>query len=487
MNIWRGGLGMRPENVIVQSLWVGASLTPMERASIQSFLAHGHEFHLYLYGPCAGLPEGVTVKDAEPIMARAEAARYRSLANFSDVFRYRLIQKTRVPWWVDLDVFCLRSFDFEAPYVFASEQTYASVPFLVNGCVMKADPEGELFKVALSRCAAQDTLRPRGKLLNGDLALGPELLTNLCTELNLFAYVQPSAVFHPIPVAGTPAKFLDGQGFDLGEAHAVHMFHSIWAKRGYQPGPPGCLYNRLLGMHAGKRVLIAIFTCAKNRARIEAVERGWLGEARRAGYDVEIFDGPRLGVPDGYAFLPFKDRGIFRYAVDHDYHGLLKCDDDALVRVDEFKRAPLWAYDYAGAFCQANQLGLPGVGREGFPYQHFPANYPPGTFPYPYAQGGAVWFSRRAFSIMAHADVNSDWACDRWVGHTLTGAGVKFTALPEFIWWGQPNVRWAPSYVAVVQCPNPETVDKLYANPMAFAGGTGLAGIRAHGVAARVP
>lgn len=55
-------------NRVIQSLWVHGRLSPMERLCIRSFLAHGHEFHLYAYGPLEGVPEGTRVVDAREIL-----------------------------------------------------------------------------------------------------------------------------------------------------------------------------------------------------------------------------------------------------------------------------------------------------------------------------------------------------------------------------------------------------------------------------------
>jgi len=40
----------------------------MEHLSITSFLANGHQFHLYAYDSIAGLPAGVTIMDANQIL-----------------------------------------------------------------------------------------------------------------------------------------------------------------------------------------------------------------------------------------------------------------------------------------------------------------------------------------------------------------------------------------------------------------------------------
>ncbi len=40
---------------IIQSLWIGNPLSKLERLCIQSFIDHGHEFHLYTYATVGSL------------------------------------------------------------------------------------------------------------------------------------------------------------------------------------------------------------------------------------------------------------------------------------------------------------------------------------------------------------------------------------------------------------------------------------------------
>ena len=58
--------------VIVQSLWVGNSLSNMEVCCIQSFLKHGFTFHLYTYENVKRIPKGTVIKDANEIMDEKE-------------------------------------------------------------------------------------------------------------------------------------------------------------------------------------------------------------------------------------------------------------------------------------------------------------------------------------------------------------------------------------------------------------------------------
>lgn len=100
---------------VIQSLWIGNRLSAMERLAIQSFLANGHDFHLYCYNDVEGLPAGTVVRDGNDILPESRIFAYAdgfakgSHAAFSNHFRYKLLLE-RGGWWVDTDVVCLRPF-----------------------------------------------------------------------------------------------------------------------------------------------------------------------------------------------------------------------------------------------------------------------------------------------------------------------------------------------------------------------------------------
>src|SRR4051812_6131780 len=96
---------MSGPRVIIQSLWIGARLSTMERLSIASFLHHGHDYHLFTYGPVEGIPPGTVVQDACEILTESRIFQYRdhaSYAGFANFFRYKLLLE-RGGWWVDTD------------------------------------------------------------------------------------------------------------------------------------------------------------------------------------------------------------------------------------------------------------------------------------------------------------------------------------------------------------------------------------------------
>ena len=117
----------------------------------------GHPYHLYTYDPIDNVPDGVALQDAGQILPQSLIFRNQngqgkgSMAAFSDLFRYKLLLD-RGGWWVDTDVFCLKPFDFAAPYVFGAEDKP------VASGVIKM-PRGRRWPNAASRWPARCTLR----------------------------------------------------------------------------------------------------------------------------------------------------------------------------------------------------------------------------------------------------------------------------------------------------------------------------------------
>lgn len=127
----------------VHGLWIGARLSRLELLTIRSFLNHGHRFNLWLYDDLATpLPSGTQVRDAASIVPAARIFRKRdadaasgvgqgSYGPFSDLFRYKLLHDVG-GIWVDMDVTCLRPFDFEQPYVFRAHRIGGVVGNLIR-------------------------------------------------------------------------------------------------------------------------------------------------------------------------------------------------------------------------------------------------------------------------------------------------------------------------------------------------------------------
>lgn len=137
---------MTESNKIVHGMWIGNELSSMELLTIKSFVANGHIFYLWIYdSPVIPDIENLVLKNASEIIPKDYVFSYKSknkfghgkgsYAGFSDIFRYKLLHEFG-GWWVDMDVTCLKTFDFETPYVFRAHHELDVV-----GNVMKC-PKG---------------------------------------------------------------------------------------------------------------------------------------------------------------------------------------------------------------------------------------------------------------------------------------------------------------------------------------------------------
>lgn len=101
----------------IQMLWISGPLSNLERLSISSFIACGHEVHLYTYGIDGEIPKGVTVRDANEIIHKSRLFRnpsavgFGSVAPFADIFRYTLLLE-QGGMWCDTDMVCLKPLTF---------------------------------------------------------------------------------------------------------------------------------------------------------------------------------------------------------------------------------------------------------------------------------------------------------------------------------------------------------------------------------------
>ena len=93
----------------IQSLWIGNTLSNVEKLCINSYIKNGHEFDLYTYDEIDNIPENCNVKDAKEILPEEEIFSYNvglgkgSYSAFSNYFRYKLLE-IKGNWWTDTDI-----------------------------------------------------------------------------------------------------------------------------------------------------------------------------------------------------------------------------------------------------------------------------------------------------------------------------------------------------------------------------------------------
>jgi hypothetical protein len=224
----------------MQSVWVGPRLSILERLCIESFLQNGHPFHLYVYEDVAGVPAGTDLRDGNQILPASRIFQYyehASYAGFSNFFRYKLLLD-RGGWYTDTDMVCLRPFDFESEYVFASQGIHT--PRLVSCGVMKVPPRSEIMLRAWNACRAMDTSTLRWGVS------GPALIHRLVEECALQQSVEPPETFLPIDYPDWERAVQIDDFVPAG--FGIHLWNEMWRRAGFDKEaayPADCLYERL--------------------------------------------------------------------------------------------------------------------------------------------------------------------------------------------------------------------------------------------------
>lgn len=205
---------MNPENKIINGLWIGAKLSALELLTVHSFVNHGHIFHLWVYNEMDNdFPENVLLKDANEIIPESEIFRKKEadpkigngkggLGMFADLFRYKLLYE-KGGWWVDMDVTCLKMFDFEESYFFRS---HPYLPMVNN--VMKCPSHSEIMKIAYDESLQKTSPESKSYLIANEilnenirkLGLDKYIHNNICNrewwtdiEHYMFSKKQPPA------------------------------------------------------------------------------------------------------------------------------------------------------------------------------------------------------------------------------------------------------------------------------------------------------
>lgn len=103
----------------VASLWIGEKLQYLNQLCLKSHILHGHPTTLYCTDNVTNAPEGVEIRPASEIMDIDMDVVGKTSASFlSNVFRYKMIQKTGAVW-IDCDAFCHQPFPEDWEYIYA--------------------------------------------------------------------------------------------------------------------------------------------------------------------------------------------------------------------------------------------------------------------------------------------------------------------------------------------------------------------------------
>jgi mannosyltransferase OCH1-like enzyme len=228
---------------VVQGLWIGEELSALERLSIASFLANGHEYHLYVYGNVRNIPEKTILRNGDDVLPSSMIFQYtreKSYAGFSNFFRYKLLLE-KGGWWADSDIICLKPFDFAAEYVFSSEVDRGME--VTTSSVIKTPPRSDVMSHAWDVCSRKQPQELRW----GET--GPQLLGEAVRKFSLEQFREPPQTFCPVSYVDWEDILKPGLNWDFSAVtHAVHAWNEMWRRAGRDKNGryhPSCLYERL--------------------------------------------------------------------------------------------------------------------------------------------------------------------------------------------------------------------------------------------------
>jgi len=214
-------------NCPVQSLWIGSELSKMEEMCIQSYLTHGHEFHLYVYDMIKNVPDGTIIKDANYIIPQNEIFKdeFGGYVNLSNRFRYTMLLKNG-GWWVDMDTVCLKPFDFDDDFVFSSETSDPYIRTLVNTTFIKSLPGAKFLIDCL------DFLKIRGieNIHWGEL--GVNLISRMIFRNGLGEFVKQPEIFCPLSGYRLDLLINDSDYHLPDNSYALHWWNELWKRKG---------------------------------------------------------------------------------------------------------------------------------------------------------------------------------------------------------------------------------------------------------------
>ncbi len=173
------------------------------------------------------MPSGTRLLDASGILPASRIFRYKSepsYAGFANLFRYKLLHR-HGGWWADMDLVCLRPFDFAGEHVFGSERD--GPRRIVGNSVIRSPAGAPLIEAAWRAAEARDP----EELGWGET--GPRLLDALVRRFDLGAFVEPPATFAPLEWRDWRRVIEPGASLPIApETRAVHLWNEMWRRDG---------------------------------------------------------------------------------------------------------------------------------------------------------------------------------------------------------------------------------------------------------------
>lgn len=220
--------------MIINSLWIGPKLSPLEETCIKSHLKVGHEYHLWTYDKIENIPDGVVIRDGREILPDSEIFVYQvgpgkgSVSAFSNFFRYKLILE-QGGWWCDTDVAAVKHWEIVVSLIVASEHSKTRVgnlPFHPTTCVFHAPPQCDLMQFCWEECQKVD----KKKLGWG--TIGPSLMARAVQATDCEQYVVRPRYFCPVHWSNFKLLIQNSCIAGYPWVYGIHFWNEMWRRDG---------------------------------------------------------------------------------------------------------------------------------------------------------------------------------------------------------------------------------------------------------------
>jgi hypothetical protein len=263
-------IGSKTMNKIINGIWSGPELGPIEKLSIRSFIDNGHEFRLWLAGPTTGIPEGTRICDINDMPNLKLRLWFSNARHWSDYVRINLLYHFG-GFYSDIDVVCLKFWDFADPIVLTSEDNMTgkrdpSTPFrpqsevptaAVNNCIIKAPAGAGFLKWILDQIENRDIKNIPDQLTDGKDGIGFQLLRDVVPIAGLEQFVKAPIVLDALSLDEYPRFITGGVDWNISDkSYAMHLRRTCWSNPGERwvldankEYPNDCLFEKLKKKH----------------------------------------------------------------------------------------------------------------------------------------------------------------------------------------------------------------------------------------------
>ncbi len=206
--------------MIVNSFWLGETITPLNELCIESWLKKGYTYNLYTYGKI-NTNLNVNILDANQIVDQKEYFTYHhgiskgTPVAFSNLFRAELLYQ-KGGLYVDTDVMLIEPVELEE-YTFCY-QYHPHYSTSIGTCFLYSK---HAFSQLFKRWAEIIRDMSKGYISHGDL--GPDLFTNLVLAFDMLRFVKDKSLVNPIDYTEIQDLLNKPKA-----KHYLHLFNSCW-------------------------------------------------------------------------------------------------------------------------------------------------------------------------------------------------------------------------------------------------------------------